>query len=166
MVNFSNPMENQAKQIKLLANMNWIPYKISTGNGFFGFTADQWKSFILIYAIPLMWGLLVTSDQNILANFIKTYSLLTCRIINIDMLSQAHDRLLQVALLIEENYGQEFITQTFICPFTLPIAVKIMAHCIHFGAIHSKEWINKLILLFLCCSNLPYRPKNISYCFL
>ena len=86
-----------------------------------------------------MWNLLVISDRNILANFVKAYSLLTCRIINIDMLSQAYDRLLQVVLLIEENYGQEFITQTFICPFTLPIAVKIIAHCTHFGTIHSKE---------------------------
>ena len=86
-----------------------------------------------------MWDLLVTSDQNILANFVKACSLLTCRIINIDMLSQVHDRLLQVALLIEENYGQEFIIQTFIYPFTLLMAVKIMAHCTHFGAIQSKE---------------------------
>ena len=132
-------MENRVRQIKLPANMGRIPYKISTGDGFSGFTADQWKSFILIYAIPLMWDLLGTSDRNILANFVKACSLLTCRIINIGMLTQAHDRLLQVTLLIEENYGQKLITQTFICPFTLPIAVKIMAHCTHFGAIHLKE---------------------------
>src|SRR5437867_5938442 len=128
-------MEMRAKNIKMPADLGRIPYKISTGDRFSGFTADQWKSFILIYAIPLMWDLLVTSNRNILANFVKACFLLTCRIINIDMLSQAHDRLLQVALLIEENYGQEFIIQTFICPFTLPIAVKIMAHCTHFGAI-------------------------------
>src|SRR2546421_12502125 len=90
--------------------MGRIPYKISTGNRFFNFTTDQWKSFILIYTISLMWDLLVISDQNILANFVKVCSLLTCRIINIDMLNQVHDRLLQVALLIEENYSQEFIT--------------------------------------------------------
>ena len=46
---------------------------------------------------------------DLLANFVKACSLLTCRIINIDMLNQAHNRLLQVTLLIEENYGQEFI---------------------------------------------------------
>ena len=103
-------MENRAKQIKLPADMGRIPYKISTGNRFSSFTADQWKSFIFIYTIPLMWDLLVISDQNILANFVKVCSLLTCRIINIDMLNQVHDRLLQVALLIEENYSQEFIT--------------------------------------------------------
>src|SRR5206468_13010779 len=32
-------MENRAKQIKLPADMGRIPYKISTGDGFFGFTA-------------------------------------------------------------------------------------------------------------------------------
>src|ERR1043165_715111 len=57
-----------------------------------------------------MWNLLGTSDRNILANFVKACSLLTCRIINIGMLTQAHDRLLQVALLIKENYGQKLIT--------------------------------------------------------
>src|SRR5437868_2326425 len=80
--------------------MGRIPYKISTGDGFSSFTADQWKSFILIYAIPLMWDLLVTSDRNILANFVKACSLLTCRIINIDMF-------------------KNLSLQTFICPFTL-----------------------------------------------
>src|SRR2546423_14378871 len=98
-------MENQAKQIKLPADMGRIPYKISTGDGFSGFTADQWKSFILIYAIPVMWDLLVTSDRNFLANFAKARSFVTCRIINIDMLSQAHDRVLEVDLLIEEKFG-------------------------------------------------------------
>ena len=47
-------MENRAKQIKLPADMGRIPYKISTGDRFSGFTADQWKSFIHIYAILLM----------------------------------------------------------------------------------------------------------------
>src|SRR5256884_7710588 len=90
--------------------MGRIPYKISTGEGFSGFTANQWKLFILIYVIPLMWDLLVTSDQKILVNFVRAYSLLTCRIIDNNMLSQAHNRLLQVAKLIEENYGLKSIT--------------------------------------------------------
>ena len=145
-------MENRAKQIKLPADMGRIPYKISTGDGFSGFTADQWKSFILIYAIPLMWDLLVTSDRNILAKFVKACSLLTCRIINIDMLSQAHDRLLQVALLIEENYGQEFITPN------IHLSLHITDCCEDYGPLYS-FWCysfermngllgNKLFLLF------------------
>jgi len=48
-------MERRAKAIKVPADLGRIPYKIATGEGFSGFTADQWKSFILIYATPLMW---------------------------------------------------------------------------------------------------------------
>src|ERR1043165_7226286 len=116
-------MENRARQIKLPADMGQIPYKISTGDGFFSFTADQWKSFILIYAILLMW--------NILANFVKACSLLTCWIINIGMLTQAHDRLLQVALLIEENYGQELITPN------IHLSLHITDCCEDYGPLYS-----------------------------
>ncbi|CAI2197953.1 3695_t:CDS:1, partial [Funneliformis geosporum] len=37
-------------------------------------------------------------------------SLLVCRIIDNNILTEAYARLLQVALLVEENYGPEFIT--------------------------------------------------------
>src|SRR6185437_13964138 len=159
-------MENRARQIKLPADMGRIPYKISTGDGFSGFTAYQWKSFILIYAIPLMWDLLVTSDQNILANFVKACSLLTCRIINIDMLSQVYDRLLQVVLLIEENYGQEFITPNIYLSLHITDCEDYSFWCYSFERMNGLL-SNKLILLFLyLCPNLPYRPKNIPYCFL
>ena len=47
-------MEKRAKCIKVPADLGRIPYKIATGEGFSSFTADQWKSFILIYATPLM----------------------------------------------------------------------------------------------------------------
>ncbi|GET58354.1 hypothetical protein GLOIN_2v1879967 [Rhizophagus irregularis DAOM 181602=DAOM 197198] len=63
-------MESRAKQIKIPADLERIPSKISTGEGFSGFIADQWRSFILIYATPLMWDLLNDPDQKILANFV------------------------------------------------------------------------------------------------
>ncbi|GBC46382.2 uncharacterized protein LOC107584155 isoform X2 [Rhizophagus irregularis DAOM 181602=DAOM 197198] len=47
-------MERRAKALKVLADIRRILYKIATGEGFSGFTADQWKSFILIYVTPLM----------------------------------------------------------------------------------------------------------------
>ena len=99
-----------------------------------------------------------------LANFVKACSLLTCRIINIDMLSQAHDQLFQVALLIEENYGQEFIIPNIHLYFHITDCCEFW--CYSFERMNGLLG-NKLFLLFLClCPNLPYRPKNISYCFL
>src|SRR3990170_179963 len=103
-------MEKRAKSIKVPADLGRIPYKIVTGEGFFGYTADQWKSFILIYATLLMWDLLDGSDREILTNFVKACSLLVCQIINKNVLNEAHERLLQVTRLIEKHYGQDAIT--------------------------------------------------------
>ena len=47
-------MEKRAKKIKVPADLGRIPYKIATGEGFSGYTADQWKTFIMIYATPIM----------------------------------------------------------------------------------------------------------------
>ena len=47
-------MEKRAKSIKVPADLGRIPYKMATGEGFSGFTADQWKSFIIIYATSIM----------------------------------------------------------------------------------------------------------------
>ncbi|PKB98806.1 hypothetical protein RhiirA5_255770, partial [Rhizophagus irregularis] len=102
-------MEKRAKIIQIPMDLGRIPNKITTGEGFSRFTANQWKTFVLIYAIPLMWDLLAEPDRQILGNFIRAYSLLVYRIIDCDILNEAHKCLLKVATLIEENYGPERI---------------------------------------------------------
>jgi hypothetical protein len=124
-------MEKRAKTIKIPADMGRIPNKIATGEGFSGFTADQWKTFILIYAIPLMWDLLAEPDRKILGNFVRACSLLVCRIINYNALNEAHERLLKVALLIEENYGPERITPN------LHLCLHIADCCRDYGPLYS-----------------------------
>uniref|UniRef100_U9TB73 Uncharacterized protein n=1 Tax=Rhizophagus irregularis (strain DAOM 181602 / DAOM 197198 / MUCL 43194) TaxID=747089 RepID=U9TB73_RHIID len=52
-----------------------------------------------------MWDLLAEPDRQILGNFVRACSLLVYRIIDCDILNEAHERLLKVATLIEENYG-------------------------------------------------------------
>src|SRR5271169_2219273 len=110
-----------------------IPNKITTGEGFSGFMANQWKSFILIYAIPLMWDLLAEPDRKILGNFIRACSLLVCRIIDYNILNEAHEYLLKVVRLIEENYCLEKITPISTYVFILPIVARIMGRYILFG---------------------------------
>lgn len=106
-------MEKRAKQIKVPADVGRIPYKIATGEGFSGYTADQWKTFIMIYATPIMWDLLDEADQQILTHFVMACFLLTARIIEDSALDEAHSRLLTVARLVEDNYGPEMITPNF-----------------------------------------------------
>lgn len=117
--------------IKPPVDLGRIPCKISTGEGFSGFTADQWKSFIMIYATPIMWDLLDYSDREILANFVRACSLLVCRIIDNNALSEAHARLLQVARLVEEHYGQEMITPN------IHLSLHIAECCRDYGPLYS-----------------------------
>ena len=124
-------MEKRAKAIKLPTDLGRIPYKIATGEGFSGFTADQWKSFIMIYATPIMWDLLDSDDQKILANFVRVCSLLVCRTIDNNALDEAHSRLLTVAHLIEENYGQEAITPN------IHLSLHLTECCRDYGPLYS-----------------------------
>ena len=104
-----------------------------------------------------MWDLLVTSDWKILANFVKAYSLLTCRIIDNNMLSQAHDRLLQVAKLIEENYGPESITPN------IHLSLHITDCCKDYGPLYSfwcysfermNGLLGKLLIMLIYMKNM------------
>ena len=96
-------MEKRAKGIKVPADLGRIPNKIATGEGFSGFTADQWKSFILIYTTLLIWNLLDVDDREILGNFVRACSLLVSRIVDDNALEEAQTRLLRVVTLIEEH---------------------------------------------------------------
>jgi hypothetical protein len=124
-------MERRAKGIKIPADLGRVPYKIATGEGFSGFTADQWKTFVLVYAIPIMWDLLSVPDQEILCNFVRACSLLVFRIIDNNMVTEAHDRLLKVAKLIEEHYGPEKVTPN------LYLCLHIKECCQDYGPLYS-----------------------------
>ncbi|EXX65901.1 hypothetical protein RirG_128870 [Rhizophagus irregularis DAOM 197198w] len=117
-------MQKRANAIKVPADIGRIPYKIATGEGFSRFTADQWKTFILIYATSITWDLLQESDKLILANFVRACNILVCRSITTNGLEEAHKNLLEVAKLIEENYGAEKITPTFMLTY-LPLCVRL-----------------------------------------
>jgi hypothetical protein len=86
----------------------------------------------MIYATPIMWDLLEDSfDQEILANFVRACYLLVSRIINEDKLSEAHNRLLKVACLIEDNYGPEMISPN------IHLSLHISECCRDYGPIYS-----------------------------
>ena len=124
-------MERRASAIKVPSDLGRVPHKIATGEGFSSFTADQWKSFILIYAIPLTWDILDAQDRKILANFVRACHLLTSRIIDNNILNEAHSRLLKVALLIEENYSPELISPN------IHLSLHISECCKDYGPLYS-----------------------------
>ena len=103
-------MQERANKIKVPSDIGRIPNKIATGEGFSGFTADQWKTFILIYATTITWDLIKDDDRKILSYFVRTCNILVCRIISKSGLNEAHRCLLSMVKLVEQQYGPEKIT--------------------------------------------------------
>ncbi len=66
------------KKIEVPSDIGKIPNKIAMEDGFSGFTADQWKMFILIYATSITWDLLKEDDRKILTYFVRACSILVC----------------------------------------------------------------------------------------
>jgi len=96
--------------IKITSDLGRRPVRIATGEGFSNFTADMWKTFILIFVTPITWDLLVDIDRRILAYFVRACKILTSRALQKRELNEAFTKLVEMNKLIEQKYGQEKIS--------------------------------------------------------
>ncbi|GET66746.1 uncharacterized protein LOC109476669 isoform X1 [Rhizophagus irregularis DAOM 181602=DAOM 197198] len=118
--------------IELPSDIGRIPPKIAIGNeGFSNLTADQWKTFIMIYSMPILWDMLDNNDRKILGHFVRACNLLVARFITEDDLREAQERLKDMAHLIERTYRPEFITSN------IHLALHIPDCCRDYGSIYS-----------------------------
>jgi hypothetical protein len=118
--------------IELPSDIGRIPPKIAIGNeGFSNLTADQWKTFIMIYSTSILWDMLDNNDRKILGHFVRACNLLVARFITDDDLREAQERLKDMAHLIEGTYGPEFITSN------IHLALHIPECCRDYGSIYS-----------------------------
>jgi hypothetical protein len=124
-------MQQLADKIDVPSDIGRIPCKISTGEGFSRFTADQWKTFILVYATTICWNLLCDADRKILTYFVRACSILVCRIIDERDLEEAHQCLIAMIKIIEEIYGPEKISPN------LHLCLHIFECALDYGPLHS-----------------------------
>jgi hypothetical protein len=103
-------MQKRADAIKITSDLGRRPARIATGDGFSNFTADMWKTFIMIFAIPITWDFLDEDDKKILAYFVRACKILTSRELQKSELSEAFTKLVNMNKLIEQKYGQEKIS--------------------------------------------------------
>ena len=105
-----NTIQKRIDKIKLPPDIRPISHKIAMGeNGFSNMTADQWKTFIMVYATPCMWDMLDNIDRQILGNFVRACTLLVSRIVQEPDLLESEQHLLTMSQLIEQKYGPEKI---------------------------------------------------------
>jgi hypothetical protein len=103
-------MQERSNMIKLTGDLGRHPVRIATGEGFSNFTADMWKTFILVYAIPITWSFLGDTDRKILAYFVRACKILTSRELPKTELSEVFTKLVEMNKLIEQKYGREKIS--------------------------------------------------------
>ena len=62
------------------------------------------------YAMVALWEHLLTKDRQILTHFVRICTILVSLIVQINLMREAHQRLIEIVSLIEEHYGQDKIT--------------------------------------------------------
>ena len=105
-----NEVQKKLNQFAVPADISRILGKIYCGKGFSNFIADQWKIFFTIYATVSLWDHLGTEDQKILTYFVRVCAILVSRIMEIDLMREAHQKLIEIVKLIEEHYGRDKVT--------------------------------------------------------
>ena len=85
-----------------------MPRKIQNSYG--GFTADQWKSFTLLFSIYALWDILPRSDLELWCDFVLGCSCLCSPVITETNAMIAHSYLLKFWQAFESLYGKDKVT--------------------------------------------------------
>jgi len=110
--------------VQLPSDIGRIPPKIAIGEGFSKLTADQWKTFIMIYATTILWDMLDDNNRKILGHFVRACNLLVVRFVTEDDLQEAQERLRDMSINIERTYGPEFITSNIHLSMHIPECIR------------------------------------------
>lgn len=84
-------------------NIGWIPLKIESG--FSGFTADQWKHWVIIYSLICMKRYLTESKYLCWQKYVQAVSLFCSRMITHNNVTIADKLIHEFCLQFEELYG-------------------------------------------------------------
>ena len=95
-------------KLKVPASVGRMPKKIQNSYG--GFTADQWKSFTILFSIHALWNVLPCSDLEVWRNFVMACSCLCSTVLTETKALLAHSYLLKFCQSFEELYAKHRVT--------------------------------------------------------
>ena len=93
---------------KAPSNMGRLPFKIA--KSFWGFTAEQWKSWVTVFSPFALLGRLSANHYKCWLNFVEACKLLSQPIVKITDIGSAHSILLKFCREVEKIYGTQRIT--------------------------------------------------------
>ena len=77
---------------------------------FSGFTADQWKNWVLFYSLPTLKSILPTDHYTCWAKFVQIFWLLCRRSINASDVKEADDMIMEFCWSFVSLYGKSLLT--------------------------------------------------------
>ena len=92
------------------ADVGRIPRKIVTGSGFTGFTADQFKNWVMYYSIPSLFKILSSEHLECWRHYVLACRLLCQRSISLSQISLADALIVQFCKRFELIYGKNHVT--------------------------------------------------------
>lgn len=101
-------VQEKLDKVKVPASVGRLPKKIRNSYG--GFTADQWKSFTVLFSIYALWNILPSTDLELWRNFVLACSYLCSSVITETKAMLVHTYLLQFCKGFEGLYGKEMVT--------------------------------------------------------
>ncbi|CAB4440174.1 unnamed protein product [Rhizophagus irregularis] len=105
-----NKIQAKMNEFHVPSDLGRIPCKINCRKGFSNFTADQWQIFFTIYTTVALWEHLSVKDQKILTYFVRVCAILVSRIVEVELMREAHQKLIEIIKLIKEYYGQNKVS--------------------------------------------------------
>lgn len=103
-----NKIQEKVDDVKAPSFIGRLPKKISTSFG--GFTADQWKTWTLLYSVFCMWNIIPTDDLELWRLFVLSCFHLCSPLITTEELQEGHDYLVRFCKSFENRYGKERVT--------------------------------------------------------
>ena len=101
-------VQEKLDKVKVPATVGRMPKKIRNSYG--GFTADQWKSFTVIFSIYALWNILPKDDLELWRDFVLACLYLCSSVITEAKAILAHAHLLKFCKHFEELYGKQRVT--------------------------------------------------------
>ena len=125
-------IQHHMDKIRPPSDIGRLPRKVALGEkGFSSFKADEWKTFILVYATTCLWNFLDFNDRTILVNLVTACRLLVTQILKKSDLEKAQECLLTLAKTIESKYEAHSITPN------LHLSLHIKQCCEDYGPLYA-----------------------------
>ena len=121
-------LQKKIKKFSIPSDMGRLPCNLST---FSGFTANQWKNWILVYSSVVLKDIIPVADYNCWLLFVRACSLLVSGAITTDDIEMADEFLFLFCTQFQELYGEQS------CTFNMHLHLHLRDSLRDYGPLHS-----------------------------